>query len=1558
MVEVQRICDAVTCYDANKYGDTRGRRLMEDENRTCLTIYFTITTALEGNVTANATNITSLLRRYEYIFARAVDDQPGGGALALGNTSTLASNTTCFARILLEPVQPPLKIECSCPEPAAPDMNAALLSTFFRAIGILPTPLASSQVEQCDALLQRTGTCTYDLLSLALRNGVISPADFGFPYNDTSTAIGSSHQTSPMPPMEPGLAEQMCEVAAARACFCPACVVATPASVVLSMLTNNVVDLRFSEPVVTVSGAPLSMSDLLVDVQGWQHDLSVSRQETALTAHDHSTSRLELSLAPPPLGIEKLLVRSARAGLVIFGAKGGALVTNSQQRQIDSVLELIDMTPPTFVASSVAEGNRISNITESTILIEFSEPCFGSGALATIVGDDWQLSVEGGLATATAVVRQSWLEYFEPGTANASTFSAGNISSAGSRRMQDIVDLNPNLGTESLTLDIRLVTSATGAISYVPGSTALVYFIGPRPKSVGDRAGNFLIGSASGGALPAFRMVLPPPRPDGLTSRPSGTSGMLTALIISMLMILFYMLLKLRKYRWVQKDCHLLSHDVGKLEQLLDVLGEEHERQSGHLAGTDKLANELLARAVNLAAEEDRSLPECVREVFQSHIAGLHVPLWQRVLLGTAYAAYCERHLSAASSDREALEVLLAWLHDAARQSLQEGYHGGGGIRVTPARLAGLPHSGGYVLYDESALPECVLRGAKTLGDESQGSLETLQEQLTEMQRLLEEKSVLPAAVSASLIAVSLMRRSSGTTPTECQQIELLGTLLRCNTSAAKPVEADGGGIRVIPPKLTPAPSAFEAIGDEDQNTGEEEIDAERITETQHVEADGGGIRVTPPKLTPAPYAFEAIGDEDQSSGEGRHEEEVDDERITETRWLKPGPDGKGGVRIAPPRLSLPSRSHAIDGLIDEEEDLMSAHEDSELSAVTPPTEELVEMISSLEYVELQNDDFGGGARCPPPKLLPFVPPPAPLLFEEASDVLDHRPLDNASSVQANMQSGDGARAEAGGGVRAAPPKLLPVVKAEPARPLQQDTWNFSQHPRLTHGLSFRLDDELDVVSEHEDLPSTEDDAIQPSDHLVMLDTEMESAEMLPEGGGARVFPPRLLPFRESPAPELFEHSLSAHTSMMDERSLVGNDQFLAGDAELSNSTIIERGGGARVYPPKLLPVALALATAASELCADDGISMARRRDDTAMRRRKQLQSNFNAVVLKRRSYMAFQHGRTLRRLYPSNKSSALQQGGSVRNLLGWRSPDRGSKPKLVRPSSPFDKITSTRSPQFKAKTAKSEDARSGMNRSDGTNVTASTLGQSPKKGFFSRMSPPKRRQKFRASAKKLQLEVGAVKALDTSFEVSADVASPPPSPPAYDSTDEALVDIPWPVVSALRAECRRLNRPDTNEDVIAFAFELKDDYERAMHREGCWGVKLDVARGRNASSMLDSMSAGSKQRADLLMEPEAFEELKLSHTWKALTLAVDSFETGLDVAAMSGKSREEQQKLVEEQLAEAKADLDESTGSLRMCDHVCLALLSPWRKEKVTPVVVVTPVRSRVRAAARHGTD
>ena len=91
-------------------------------------------------------------------------------------------------------------------------------------------------------------------------------------------------------------------------------------------------------------------------------------------------------------------------------------------------------------------------------------------------------------------------------------------------------------------------------------------------------------------------------------------------------------------------------------------------------------------------------------------------------------------------------------------------------------------------------------------------------------------------------------------------------------------------------------------------------------------------------------------------------------DRIIETTWLKPGnaPSEGGGVRIAPPKLQPPARSHALEGLVMEEEaeEALEVDDEDDLAG---------DLMPIAEGPVKSGVEGGFGVRVPPPRLLPFV---------------------------------------------------------------------------------------------------------------------------------------------------------------------------------------------------------------------------------------------------------------------------------------------------------------------------------------------------------------------------------------------------------------------------------------------------------------------------------------------------------------------------------------------------------------------------------------------------------
>ena len=1173
----------------------------ENATARCVTVHFTLITYLNETANASVTEelqVTKLLKKYEYIFARSVgslnmteEDLEDEGDVNYAIITR--SSTTCTPRLTLEalympppaappmpPARPPKLAGCRCPSASLPPMTASLLSRFFTELGTLPqTELYDNPPAQCQALLTGNGSCTYQLLSEALRQGWFRSTDI----------------TRMVP------APVVCNAVARQVCTCPPCGGAPETGVTFELLRNNSLVMQFTEPVVTQDGDILQLDDISVSIHGWSPALDEHTLSLPSSGAVSGLSLLNVSMAPPAIGGEQLAVRIP--GLSIFGARGGALPA------INATFVLNDMTPPLFSARLVSESPHADadffDEPRRTLFIEFNEPCYGSGPQGTVVADDWELTVDFLLARASPVIRRSWQEPIltdaRPPASNASMvlppanplngtvgFDAVNMSSrfvnatsnqAGRRRLDGI---NAGvLGTTSLVMEVLLS-------NHTVMGQALVFLLGPKPSRITDRANNALLGLVESGLPPLeFAMPLPPPervpeRPAGITQQgPASASAIAIGAVIAFLLLLFlllYLMYRRRESRRTRAKKKLVAARVESLESVHDVLmGSVVDVQ-----GIDGKTCELLDLAIARAVEQQRPLNLCAQEIFMERDSKTDVA----ALFDAAHAAFFERSLTPAANDREALESLLMWLNEATTPSLQQGWDGGGGVRVVPQHLKPCNARGHQppfeepVVIHESALPVCILDGAaNTFRNDIERRSVTVQQQLYQMKHRIEDQCTLPPTIAAALIAS--LTPALSRVPTECEQIATLSSMINSPTSAHVPVASAGGGVRIRPPRLlAEAPSPIDL-----------EDDALSLRP----------IEGAPPDMPP----------------------------ILEVSWLKPGTAGFGGVCIAPPRLKPPVRSAVLDGLLDAETDAV-------MDASSPMVGELHAINAPLEDAPLVSGFDGGfGVRACPPRLLPYAPPVAPSLLDQEEPPLTEL---EAQPLEAY-----------GGGARLPPPRLLPVA-ADAGNAFGLDTYSLSSPLVLRQAL---LDSAVDPQSideaSYELLGMSVERALEQQRplHMCALEvfTEQDSlsklqtahitileCNVMPEstswgeasvrsesdatsgapvvsvssipdsleiamssdslvtgfhgGGGARVFAPRLLPFIRPDAPGLFEELSSPLAEL-----------------QLATLTVAE-GGGARIAPPKLLPAQITLSMA-TRFDAEDGTAALRQRAAAEVREKQ-----------------------------------------------------------------------------------------------------------------------------------------------------------------------------------------------------------------------------------------------------------------------------------------------------------------------------------------------------------------
>ena len=191
--------------------------------------------------------------------------------------------------------------------------------------------------------------------------------------------------------------------------------------------------------------------------------------------------------------------------------------------------------------------------------------------------------------------------------------------------------------------------------------------------------------------------------------------------------------------------------------------------------------------------------------------------------------------------------------------------------------------------------------------------------------------------------------------------------------------------------------------------------------------------------------------------------------------------------------------------------------------------------------------------------------------------------------------------ASSGGGVRLRPPKLDPPPGAHPEEPFPPDEpeklpdalreeeeqqeedepelpiivatrWGGVRvaPPRLSAPLLESPDDQEEPPTEPPAKPPPAELALEPPPAetvqalLSMVDPPLEEQPVIQQGGGVRVIPHRLLPFLPPPSPEALAPEVDEALAPIEEAPI-----------DPVEDGVVVLGGGARLPPPKLRPVAL-----------------------------------------------------------------------------------------------------------------------------------------------------------------------------------------------------------------------------------------------------------------------------------------------------------------------------------------------------------------------------------------------
>ena len=327
--------------------------------------------------------------------------------------------------------------------------------------------------------------------------------------------------------------------------------------------------------------------------------------------------------------------------------------------------------------------------------------------------------------------------------------------------------------------------------------------------------------------------------------------------------------------------------------------------------------------------------------------------------------------------------------------------------------------------------------------------------------------------------------------------------------------------------------------------------------------------RVAPPRLLPflPPPSAELLGGPSESG---------EPEPLAELEAQPVLPQG-GGCRLPPPRLTVvaagtPSHLQSPEELAATARDAPETVAiDDQYSAPPPYDEPPLVLAATIEEIVEPDPPIASapswGIRVAPPKLLPYLPPAAPSVLE-GEDAEEPEPLTALEDTPVKPD-------DVGGGVRCPPPRLLAAATPSAVREAEEEMVREAAE-EADGGAAGPMEVPLagPINSTRREL------FIQP------LDTPLEEAPLQrgplgESGGGVRVKPPHLLPFVPPEPPETLceaDGTDDMPTAASSHQFTGNRELFLSAVAPplaaLEESRVERSGGGVRLPPPHLLPMA------------------------------------------------------------------------------------------------------------------------------------------------------------------------------------------------------------------------------------------------------------------------------------------------------------------------------------------------------------------------------------------------